>query len=260
MDKNTGIGYFCQENFKKLTNSNDYLYESLNRVRKNAKFKYYKINIDEIIKTNYENKKYTNYICNRIYDFYKDFTISQYLDNHLMYMFVLDVDITKLNLDRSVIDDIKKVYNYWEKLVLIKIGYTYDLTERIKSLQDKFKCNLYLIGLKHVNSQKDETFFHNKILKKSYKDSSYKLIVQMDESKKVLSDETYVGNIKIINEFDDFEVDTQNYYLIEKEKGKNLDKELKLKDKELELKDKEIEILKLRIKLEEMQKNEINLH
>ncbi len=260
MSENVGIGFFNQENFKKLAHSNDCLYESLNKIRKDVKFKHYKVNSNEIIKNSYKNKNYINYICNRIYDFYKDFTISEYLNNHLMYMFVLDVDIKNLNLDQSVINNIKKVYgNDWEKLVLIKVGYTSDLMERINSLQDKFKCNLYLIGLKYINSQKDEVYFHNKILKKNYKDSSYKLIVKMDNSNKVLSDETYIGNIEIINEFDNYEVNVQNQFLIEKEKGKNLDKEIKLKElelknkeAELKLKDKDIEILKLQKELKKV--------
>jgi hypothetical protein len=247
LSENIGLGYFSQENFKKLVNSNDCLYESLNKIRKISIFKYYKVNLNEIIKNSYKNKKYMNYICNRIYDFYKDFTLSQYLDNHLMYIFVLDVDITKLDLEESVIDEIKEIYGKdWEKLVLIKIGYTFELIERIKALQNKFKCNLYLIGLKYVNSQADEKLFHNKILKKSYKDSSYKLIIKMEEKNKVLSDETYIGNLKIIKEFDNYDVKIHNQFLTEKEKGKNLDKELKLKDSELKLKDKEIELEKVK--------------
>jgi hypothetical protein len=99
---------------------------------------------------NCKNKKYMI----RIIEIYKTCRISlcaNYLNKHIMYMYIMDKQFT---------DD---------KMVL-KVGYTYSLYKRNKSLCDDFKCELYLIGIKEINAEEDEQKFHEfmKQMKKEY--------------------------------------------------------------------------------------------
>ncbi len=267
-------GYFYEENFKKLTYSNDILYKSLNisRLDNSCYYDSSLIKINDIC-----NNHITNYLSLSIYNFYNNFVISKVINIHLMYMFILDVDLTKLNLKKSILNKFEKRFGHL-RLILTKIGYTYHLLDRIQALKKKFKCNVYLIGLKQVNSEHDETEFH-KILKDNYPELFEKLYIETDMSKKldkdnvkdkVLSDETYIFNEKLLQEFFNYKVVVKDDLAIEKEKTNQLDKQiaikdkeiaiknkdLEMKDKEIELVEKEIELVKLKIKLKEMEKTE----
>ncbi len=280
-EENVEVGYFCQSNFEKRPNSNDFLYDCLNKSRLGKECIY----DQNLIKTNdIRNNDLTSYLSKKIYDFYNDFVISKYTNKHLMYMFVLDVDMTKLKLKKKILNTFEKRFGH-TRLILIKIGYTYHLMDRISALTKKFNCNVYLIGLKQINSEHDETMFH-KMLKENYPELFEKLYIESDMSTqlkltnvkdKILSDETYIYNNKLLEEFYNNHIIVKDELGIEKEKTLQLDKqielkklelklkeieletikfkgenELKLKETELKLKDKEIEILKLQKELKKI--------
>ncbi len=274
MSENGEVGYFCQSNFEKLAHSNDYLYESLNKSRLGKLCEH---DISLITINDINNMHLTNYLSKNIYNFYENFVISKYINKHLMYMFVLDVDLTKLKIKKKILDIFEKRYGHL-RLILLKIGYTYHLLDRIIALKKKFKCNIYLIELKQVNSEHDETEFH-KMLKENYPELFEKLYIEeiMDKKlelsnvkDKILSDETYIFHNKLLEEFHNNHIIINDTLEIEKEKTLQLDKQIILKEKEIELKnkdieilkfkDKEIELLKLQIKLEELklESNKLN--
>lgn len=281
MLENVEVGYYCQSNFEKRLNSNDFLYESLNKYRI-SKLCSYDLSLIKINDIN--NSHLTNYLSKKIYDFYSNFIISKYTNKHLMYMFILDVDLTKLNLKKKILDIFEKRFGHL-RLILLKIGYTYHLLDRITALKKKFKCNVYLIELKQINSEHDETEFH-KMLKENYPELFETLYIEpiMDKKlklsnveDKVLSDETYIFNMKILEEFLNYNITVKDELSIEKEKTLQLDKkielekikgdnDIKLKDKdieleklkgdnELKLKDKDIELIKLQIELRKLELN-----
>jgi hypothetical protein len=281
MLENVEVGYFCQSNFEKLVHSNDFLYESLNKSRLSKLYNYDSslIKINDIC-----NNHLTNYLSTQIYNFYNNFVISTYINRHLMYMFILDIDLTKLKLKKQILDIFEKRFGHL-RIILIKIGYTYHLLDRIQALKKKFKCNVYLIGLKQVNSEHDETIFH-KILKENYPELFETLYIEpiMDKKlglnnvkDKVLSDETYVYNFKLLEEFFNHNIIVKDELAIENEKTLQLDKqiilkdkdiefikikaeyelklkenEIKLKESELKLRDKDIELIKLQLKLKQV--------
>lgn len=284
--ENESLGYYSKENFEKLTNTNEKLFNAFEKILKRDIFKPYKVDTISKNISNINNIKYVHFLCNRMGQFYSDFKISTYLKHHIMYMVILDLDITKINLSEKTINELNNQHKNWKNVVLIKIGYTYDIQDRISELKTKFKCNIYILSLKYVNSQGDETFFHNKILKKSYKNTALKLITDIDNKLKTLSDETYIGTIQIMSEFDEFNVNINNELLVEQAKNKRMetenilkeneiiikeneiiikDKDIILKEKEkelleikfkneIELKNKDIELLKLQIKLKKLEK------
>jgi hypothetical protein len=69
-------------------------------------------------------------------------TIMKYHKQHVIYIFIIPI------------------YNE-ERLVIIKIGYSYDIVKRIKDLQDEYKCKqIYLIGIKIIPGERYEDEFH----------------------------------------------------------------------------------------------------
>jgi hypothetical protein len=136
MLENVEVGYFCQSNFEKRINSNDFLYESLNKYRM-GELCDYDLNLIKI--NDISNNHLTNYLSKKIYDFYNNFIITKYVKQHLMYMFILDVDLTKLKLKKNILDIFEKRFRHL-RLILIKIGYTYHLLDKIIALKNKFRA------------------------------------------------------------------------------------------------------------------------
>ena len=79
--------------------------------------------------------------------------------------------------------------------ILSKIGYTCDLAERIRSLQNEYKCKFYLIGLKTVYSVQDEKDFHRS-LKSVFPEFTVNLKIGSNDK-----DETYVFDINLYKTF-----------------------------------------------------------
>jgi len=108
-----------------------------------------------------------------------------------------------------------------EKYILCKIGYTYTLDNREKSICNDFGCNLYPVGFMEINSEADEKRFHklieNKyphlpyvINKKRKKTDTVHQKFEIYKLDKVLFDEFFTYNINLNN----------NIVLIEQEKTK----------------------------------------
>lgn len=125
----------------------------------------------------YENSVLVNYAKNLIKNF-KEVNINKYLKKHVMYMFIITLDDPD-GLNR----------------ILSKIGYTCDLAERIKSLQNEYKCKFYLIGLKTVYSVQDEKDFHRS-LKSLFPEFAVNLKIGSNDK-----DETYVFDINLYRTF-----------------------------------------------------------
>jgi hypothetical protein len=123
---------------------------------------------------------------------------NKYIKKHLMYFFV-----TTINDPQS------------KNRIICKIGYTYDLIERIKSLQNEYKSKFYLLNLKIIDSMQDEKKFH------TYLKTKFPFLPLEYKIGNTYKDETYVFDIALYNEFNTY-------------KGKEFDKEDILLEKEAE--------------------------
>jgi hypothetical protein len=99
--------------------------------------------VDEYIYTQtYDNMNLVDFAKKRI-KYFKDENWSRYLDKHVMYCFIITLDDpTEHNR------------------ILVKIGYSCDILDRIKSLGYEYKCKFFLIGIKIINNVKEEKEFH----------------------------------------------------------------------------------------------------
>jgi len=175
---------------------------------------------------NCKNKKYMI----RIIEIYKTCRISlcaNYLNKHVMYMYIMDKQFT-------------------DNKMVLKVGYTYSLYKRNKSLCDDFKCELYLIGIKEINAEEDEKKFHEfmKQMKKEYiypykKTTKNKKTNQTNEVNKF---ELYILCDEVINEFYNYKVELHNTLLIEQEKTKQIEAQEKTKQEQEKTKQIEIEV------------------
>jgi hypothetical protein len=199
-----------------IQNKNKYFHDALNGIF-----------IDEEKKElNCKNKKYMI----RIIEIYNTCRISlcvNYLNKHVMYMYIMDKQFT---------DD---------KMVL-KVGYTYSLYKRNKSLCDDFKCELYLIGIKEINAEEDEQKFHDfmRQMKKEYIYPHTKTIInkKTNETKEVKKFELYILCDEVINEFYNYKVELHNTLLIEQEKTKQIEAQEKTKQEQEKTKQIEVEV------------------
>lgn len=125
----------------------------------------------------YENQVLVNFVKNLIKNF-KEVNINKYLKKHVMYMFIITLDDPD-GLNR----------------ILTKIGYTCDLADRIKGLQNEYKCKFYLIGLKTVYSVQDEKELHRS-LKALFPEFTVNLKIGSNDK-----DETYVFDTNLYKMF-----------------------------------------------------------
>lgn len=99
----------------------------------------------------------------------------------------------KRNIMYCFITNLKDPYNH--NRILCKIGYTYNLINRIISLKKEYTCKFYLIGLKLIESENDEKEFH-KLLKTKFPEFVIKY--QINDKDK---DEIYVFDLTLYKEF-----------------------------------------------------------
>ena len=105
-------------------------------------------------------------------------TIQLYAEQHVLYCFILGMcDPEGMNR------------------IFVKIGYTFDIINRIKQLRTEYNCEVYLIGIKYVNSEQVEKKFHSGI-KTTTKDLAYTF--KIDGKKK---DEVYLFSESLYEEF-----------------------------------------------------------
>ena len=79
--------------------------------------------------------------------------------------------------------------------IFVKIGYTFDIINRIKQLRIEYNCGVYLIGIKYVDSERTEKKFHSGI-KATKKELAYP--IRIDGKKK---DEVYLFCETLYEEF-----------------------------------------------------------
>jgi hypothetical protein len=149
----------------------------------------------------------------------KSINWNKYIDRHILYFFVITLEDPN-GLNR----------------ILCKIGYSCDLVDRFKSLQSEYKCKFYLLGLKLINSIKDEKKFHTE-LKTKYPEFIINHKISGHDK-----DETYVFDIELYKTFlnyndkcefnrEDIKLEEENEKMM-KEYFENLDKRF---ETELEL-------------------------
>jgi prophage antirepressor-like protein len=129
----------------------------------------------------YDNEEMIDFIKKRI-EALKNIGWNKYVKKNVMYCFVTTLD------DQSGMNRI-----------LCKIGYTYNLINRIISLENEYKCKFYLIGLKLLGGEDDEKEFH-KLLKKKYKELSVEFKIGQHNK-----DEIYVFDINLYKEFVEYQ-------------------------------------------------------
>ena len=85
-----------------------------------------------------------------------------------------------------------------EKHICIKIGYTADMTDRLKTLTSEYKCQVYLCGIGFIKNEQCEKGFHT-ILKQKYPELCFELNINGTNK-----DEVYYCSHAIVNEFFSF--------------------------------------------------------
>lgn len=104
--------------------------------------------------------------------------LTDYIDYPVMYMFIVPLKIKE------------------HEDVIVKIGYSSDICERIKTLKSEYKSDIHLIGLRLIKSEKIEKHFH-KLLHEVYPENIEDKV--LGEKNKI---ELYKLSEKIIKEFD----------------------------------------------------------
>lgn len=134
--------------------------------------------VDKYVYTQtYSNTDLLDFIKSRIAES-KKMNWNKYVNKHIMYFFVITLDDPD-NLNR----------------ILCKIGYSCDLIDRFKSLENEYKCKFYLLNVKLIHSVHDEKNFHS-LLKKKFPE----LVVNCKIGNHN-KDETYVFDINLYKEF-----------------------------------------------------------
>jgi hypothetical protein len=112
-------------------------------------------------------------------------TLGKYLQKYVLYMFIVPL---------------RADHDY----VIVKIGYTCNIADRIITLTKEYSSNVYLINLKLINTHDDETTFHN-ILKTKYPHTiqEYAIDTKNKTKNKV---ELYKLSRDILNEYNEFNV------------------------------------------------------
>lgn len=174
-----------------MTIKNDQLVLASNVKMINNKPNYDKTNIcdndvkkqlDLVIHNHIHDPSYNNsYYCNMIKILIRNgakISLQKYVNQHVMYFFVI------------TISDVEQ-----KNRIFCKIGYTADIIERIKSLKDEYKCEIYLVGLKYIRSEQQEKEFH-----KAIKISKNHLVYRMQINNRD-KDEVYIFDELLYKEF-----------------------------------------------------------
>ena len=130
---------------------------------------------------------------------YKINNFSDFINKHVMYMYIMT-----------------ELYN---DLAIIKIGYTFNIINRYKSLCNDYKCDFILIGIKYINSESDEIMFHNYM-----KTLTNKYNIKYNSKSNQTKLELYKLDEEVINEFNNFKI-----VLLEQEKTKQIEYQEKTK-------------------------------
>ena len=125
----------------------------------------------------YDNPIYWNFVQQLVIKG-SQIVLTEYVNKHVMYLFIVTI---KDPLEQN--------------RIICKVGYTFDIVDRINSLRTEYKCNFYLIALKFVESEKREKEFH-KLMKTQYKSLWLPMAI-----KTKTKDEIYVFDKILYDEF-----------------------------------------------------------
>ena len=136
-------------------------------------------------------------------------------------------------IDKNVvyfyITSIKNINNVDE--LVIKIGYSKQITKRYEEHRARFGANFKLIAVKEVNDIDDEQRLHNHI-KLKYPELVYYFQIRDGSGKKKGADEFYIYNDILLEEFNNFNVDIKTVHRV-------------VSDKDIELRKLDLEVRKL---------------
>ena len=136
-------------------------------------------------------------------------------------------------IDKNVvyfyITSIKNINNIDE--LVIKIGYSKQITKRYEEHRARFGANFKLIAVKEVNDIDDEQRLHNHI-KLKYPELVYYFQIRDCSGKKKGADEFYIYNDILLEEFNNFNVDIKTVHRV-------------VSDKDIELRKLDLEVRKL---------------
>jgi len=145
-------------------------------------------------------------------------------------------------IDKNVvyfyITSIKNINNVDE--LVIKIGYSKQITKRYEEHRARFGANFKLIAVKEVNDIDDEQRLHNHI-KLKYPELVYYFQIRDLSGKKKGADEFYIYNDILLEEFNNFNVDIKTVHRVVS------DKDIELRKLDVEFITKSIENNKLLI-------------
>lgn len=146
-------------------------------------------------------------------------------------------------IDKNVvyfyITSIKNINNVDE--LVIKIGYSKQITKRYEEHRARFGANFKLIAVKEVNDIDDEQRLHNHI-KLKYPELIYYFQIRDGSGKKKGADEFYIYNDILLEEFNNFNVDIKTVHRVVSEKDIELRKlDLEVRKLDVEFMNKSIE-------------------
>jgi len=111
---------------------------------------------------------------------------------------------------------------------ILKIGFTNNLFERIKSLEKHYDAKFKLINVKECDRLSDEKLFHKMILLKYGDEFTF-----TGTFKKTRSTELYYYDERLLNEFEDFDPsNSRNFYI-----NININNEMKVDDTTMDCSD-----------------------
>ena len=108
-------------------------------------------------------------------------SLSKYIGRHVLYIFIVRLPTGHNN-------------------IIIKIGYTEDIIDRLTTLVYEYKCGFYFLKIKLLSGKKDESNFH-KLIKKKYPD-----LIEQHTIRSKDKIELYKLNQVLIDEFDAYTI------------------------------------------------------
>jgi prophage antirepressor-like protein len=166
-----------------------------------------------------------------------------------------NIDFTDYDGDQVIYLYMTSIKNVNDNRLICKVGFATDLQQRhLQLIDNDYKSEFHIIGVKRCNRISDETRFH-RIFKKNYRNLNYKCKIGTKGK-----DELYYFDTKLIKFWDKFKISQpgcetcegiQMVHEIEKEiYFTNVERVLWLKDQQLKLKQDTIEALESMLKFE----------
>jgi len=153
----------------------------------------------------------------------KNIILTLYVNDHLMYAFATTL-----------------IHNSHENKILLKIGYTADISKRIVDLKKEYGCNFFLLAIRIVKNEQYEHAWH------TLQRNAYPQLVCDLQIKNKNKDEIYVYDDQIIKEF--FAIKSYN-------KSRELEHALEMKKEETKQMEEQTKQLQLQLELKKLEFN-----